>query len=59
MRKIPAFQPLEQFNRVPRREDHGTRLGDGILDLDDQAAQERERLLVLDWPRVKTGMTIR
>jgi hypothetical protein len=59
VRKIPAFQPFEKFDRVPRREDHGTRLGDGILNFDNQATEESERLLVLDWPGVKTGMTIR
>ena len=28
VRELPAFQPLEKFDRIPRREDHSARLGD-------------------------------
>ena len=59
VRELPALQPLEKFDRIPRREDHGARLGDGVLDLDDQAPKKSERPLILDGQPVKAGMGIR
>ena len=52
---MPAFQPLEKFDRISRREDYRARLSDRILDFDDQAPKKSERLLILDGQSAKSG----
>ncbi len=57
-RQSPPFQPLEKFDRIAPRKGHSARLGDGILDFDDEAPQKSKRLLILDG-EAKAGIGIR